>query len=131
MTRAAIKHAESRLAEAIVESDVEVLDRLLSDRVIFCAPDGRILRKEDDLAAHRGAERRIQRVTRYDVSELSIELHEHAAVVSVRVAIAGTYAGVVIDGDYRYTRTWVREGHGDDAWRIVLAHASVITAQGA
>lgn len=126
MTRAAIKHAESRLGEAIVKSDVELLDQLLSDRVLFCAPDGRILRKEDDLAAHRGGEHRIQRVTRYEASELTIELHEHTAVVSVRVAITGTYAGIVIDGAYRYTRTWVREGHGEGAWKVVLAHANVI-----
>jgi ketosteroid isomerase-like protein len=118
VTRAAIKHAEERLRAAVLAGDVAALDALLHDAVVFVGADGSVLRKEDDLALYRSS---AQRVSRYDVRELVVELHGPVAVACVRVEVAGDVGGAPFEGAYRYTRTYVQE---DGAWRIVAAHAS-------
>ena len=42
-------------------------------------------------------------------------------VVALRTRLAGSMNGQEFDGDYRYTRVWVRRG---DSWRIVAGHVS-------
>ena len=105
MTRAAIKNAEERLRQAILTSDADALDGLLSERVICVGPDA-------------------QKVTRYDPSEMKIELHgDDVGVVVVRVDLTGEIGAQPFAGAFRFTRTYVRER---DAWRIACAHASAI-----
>ena len=121
MTRAAIKNAEERLRQAILTNDVDALDGLLGERVIFVGPEGSVLRKEDDLALYRSG---AQKITRYDPSEMTIELlGEDLAVVLLRVDLAGQRGAEPFAGAFRFTRTYMREHH---AWRIACAQASPI-----
>jgi ketosteroid isomerase-like protein len=122
MTRAAIKHAEERLRDAMLRGDVEALDDLIADELVFCMPDGRVLGKEDDLEAYRSG---AQTITRAEPSELHIELHEHTAVVTVRVQLEGTASGRPFGGAFRYMRTYVRAG---DGWKIVAGSVTAITS---
>ncbi len=128
MTRAAIKYAEGRLRAAVLAGDVDALDALLSDAVVICAPDGQVLRKEGDVDAYRTG---LLAVARYDVSEMTIELHgTTAAVVVLRLELGGKRNGGPFAGVFRAARTWVREdahahahGHGasDAPWRLASA----------
>ena len=126
MTRAAIKHAEARLREAMLASDVVVLDDLIDDGLLFCGPDGSLFRKEDDLAAHRSG---MQRLTKLESHSLSVELHgDDLGVVSTLVDLAGTMGDQPFGGTFRYVRTW-RRGQ-DGAWRVI-AGAVVAAAKSA
>ncbi len=126
MTRAAIKYAEGRLREAVLTGNVEALDVLLTDPAMFCAPDGEVLGKEDDLEAYRSG---ALAIARYDVSEMTIELHgTTAAVVVLRLELGGKRLGEPFAGVFRASRTWVREdahghahGTGDAPWRLASA----------
>lgn len=119
MTRAAIKYVEGRLREAVLAGDVDALDVLLTDAVVFCAPDGAVLRKEDDLEGYRSG---ALTLARYDVREMSIELYgTTAAVVVLRLELDGERDREPFAGTFRAVRTWVREdahGHGDAPWRL-------------
>ena len=48
-----IDDAETELLDAMRESDLAVLDRLISDQLTFIGPDGAVLTKQADLEAHR------------------------------------------------------------------------------
>ena len=124
MTRAAIKHAEARLRDAMLASDVEVLDDLLDEALLFCGPDGSLVHKEDDLAAHSSG---MQRLTKLEPRELVVELHDDdLGVVSALVELAGTMGEQPFGGTFRYVRTW-RRGH-DGAWRILAGSVVAATA---
>ncbi len=119
MTRAAIKHGEQRLRGAMLASDVEELDGLLDDALVFSTPDGKLLRKEDDLEVHRSG---AQKLTRLDPRELVIELHgADIGIASALVDLAGIVDGEPASGTYRYVRTWRRDEDG--AWRVIAGAA--------
>ena len=108
-----VRDAEERLRTAMLSNDVVVLADLLHEDLVFRGPDGAILRKEDDLAAH--AQRRL-RLTRLDLEHTRIDADELVANVSARATLAGTYDGTPCDGDYRYARTWRKD---DGRWQVI------------
>jgi len=115
MTRAAIKHAEDTLRTAMLSGDVEALDRLLDDDLLFVAPNGELARKSDDLDNYRSGN---QSIHEHVPRDLFIALHgEDIAISSVVVELAGQLRGEAFAGTFRYTRTWRRVASG--AWRII------------
>jgi type II secretory pathway component PulL len=103
-------------------SDVNELDRLLDDGLVFTGPNGLIYGKQDDLEAHR---RGIIRITRLEASEERVQRFGEIAVVSVRMEMSGTFEGAAFAGPFRYTRIWRAYGN---TWRIVAGHVSAIVA---
>lgn len=81
-----VRDAEERLRVAMLANDVAVLAHLIHDDLVFTGPDGAIVRKKDDLAAH--AVRRL-RLTRLDLQETSIDVDDLVAKVTVRAILAG------------------------------------------
>jgi ketosteroid isomerase-like protein len=115
MTRAAIKHGEQRLRDAMLASNVDDLDALLDDALVFSTPDGKLVRKDDDLELHRSG---AQKLTRLDPRELVVELHgADIGIATALVDLAGTFHGEPFAGTYRYVRTWRRDESG--AWRVI------------
>jgi ketosteroid isomerase-like protein len=104
----------------MLTNDVPALDRLLDDVLAFTALDGSVVGKQADLDAHRA--RRL-RLTRLEPSERRVLRLGAAAVVIVRMDLAGTYDGAAVGGAYRYTRVWVERS---DGWRIVAGHISAV-----
>ncbi|WP_370092045.1 nuclear transport factor 2 family protein [Streptacidiphilus sp. MAP12-20] len=117
---AALHEAEQRLQGAVRAGDVEALDLLLDDRVVYTGPDGRSLTKEEDLEAHRS---RILAVEVFDQQDLHVTVVGATGITRVLAAIRGTAAGQPFAARLRYTRTWV---HADGAWRVLAAHASSV-----
>ena len=115
MTRAAIKHAEEALRTAMLSGDVESLDRLLDDDLLFVAPNGELARKSDDLDNYRSGN---QSIHKHVPRDLVIALHgDDVAVSSVVVELAGQIRGEAFEATVRYTRTWRRGSSG--RWRII------------
>jgi ketosteroid isomerase-like protein len=121
-SEASLHACEAALRRAQLASDVEELDRLVDDALVFIGPNGAVYGKKDDLDAHR---RGLIRITRLEPSEERVQLFGHIAVVSVRMEMSGTFEGVAFAGPFRYTRVWREHG---DGWRIVAGHVSAVLA---
>lgn len=115
-----LRAAERRLQSAQLAGDVDTLDELLDDRLIFTGgPDGGRYRKADDLQGHRS---RTQVMTRVDEESLDVLVDGSTGVTWFLGTLEGSYAGTPFSVRLRYTRTWIHDAqHG---WRIVAAHSS-------
>jgi hypothetical protein len=71
---------EARVRSVQLNADVDALDQLIADDLLFTGPDGNLATKADDLAAHRSG---LVRFRKHEPEELRIRR------VGADVAIAG------------------------------------------
>ncbi|HVJ41524.1 MAG TPA: nuclear transport factor 2 family protein [Dongiaceae bacterium] len=116
----AINAMEAQLRQAMLTSDVDALEMLLAEDLIFVDPQGRVLDKAADLAAHRSG---LLQLDQLDFAETEVRPQGDVAVVVTRSSLSGRYQGQVFAGDFRYTRVWRRSGRG---WRVVAGHCSSV-----
>lgn len=60
--RTVIEPYETALRAAMLANDVEALDALLDDDLVFTVPTGQVISKEDDLSTHRAKLLRLDRL---------------------------------------------------------------------
>jgi ketosteroid isomerase-like protein len=115
---------ESAIRAAQLDADVAALDRLIADELLFTGPDGRLGTKQQDLEAHGSGAIRFRE---HEPQELRIRrVGPDVAVVALRARLAVEVGGAVVEGIYRYTRVWAREGDG--RWRVAGGHVSEVSA---
>ncbi|QHV97521.1 nuclear transport factor 2 family protein [Spirosoma endbachense] len=113
-----IQFVEQRLREAMLNSDIKELDALLSDELLVTGPDGKLVGKADDLAAHRTG---IVRIKAMVPQEIIVKILPEAAVVFALMAMQGFIQDQAFEGLYRYTRVWSKQTGN---WQIIAAHIS-------
>jgi ketosteroid isomerase-like protein len=113
---------ERALQAAMLAGDVDELDRLLHPELLAVGPDGQMIDKAGDLAAHRAGRLKI---TELNEEEVRVRLLGDMAVTFVVLQIRGTIDQAEVSGRMRYTRTWTRDG---GVWRVVAAHISPAAA---
>jgi len=111
---------EEELRQAMLNNNVEKLDELIDDSLVFMIPDGNVATKQMDLLAHRD---KIQKISELTASEQIIKFHENFAVVTVKVKLAGIYGKIDISGKYRYLRIWKKISNN---WKIVAGSVTQI-----
>jgi ketosteroid isomerase-like protein len=116
-----IINAEERLRQAMLASDVSVLNELLAPEIIITSHLGELLGKRDDLAAHASG---LIKIHELNPSEQHIQIHREVAIVSVRMQLFGSYNGSPANGDFRFTRVWAVSSSG--VWHIVAAHIGMV-----
>jgi ketosteroid isomerase-like protein len=106
---------EAIIRDAQLAADIQALDRLISDHLLFTGPDGALATKADDLTAHgSGAVRFLE----HEPEELRVRrVGPDAAITALRARLAVQVGGTVHRGTFRYTRVWAREEGGP--WRVV------------
>jgi ketosteroid isomerase-like protein len=114
---------EEELRRAQLTSDVQALDRLIDDDLVFVTIDGSVATKSDDLALHRSGRLRISRMD--PVERTLMHLGTDTCVVSVRMDASAVLDGVEMTANLRYTRVWHKRS---DGWRIVAGHMSLVPA---
>jgi ketosteroid isomerase-like protein len=112
-----IINVEERLRLAMLASDVSVLNELLAPEITITSHLGELLRKQDDLVAHKSG---LIKIHELKPSEQHIQIHAEVAIVSVRMQLSGSYNGSPANGDFRFTRVWAISSSG--TWHIVAAH---------
>jgi ketosteroid isomerase-like protein len=113
---------EMRAAQ--LAADVDVLERLISDDLLFAGPDGQLGTKAQDLEAHRNG---VVRFRRHEPQELRIRrVGDDVAVTSLLTRLSVDVAGQPNGGFFRYTRVWAREAGGGQ-WRVVAGQVSAVS----
>lgn len=117
-----IQDLEERLRKAMLQSDISVLDELISPELIFTSHFGQIISKEDDLAFHRSGALKLCKLT---PSDQRILIKHDVAIVSVLMRLEGQFGGTDINEQLRYTRVW--SIYPDTPSQIIAGHASAVT----
>lgn len=118
---------EAALRVAQLAADMDALDRLISDDLLFTGPDGQLAAKAQDLDAHRSG---AVRFVTHDPEELRVRrVGTDVAVAALRARLTVDVAGMRVSGVYRYTRVWAREG-GGAPWRVAGGHVSAVPDAG-
>jgi hypothetical protein len=118
---AEVAEREQALRRAMLAGDVEALDELIDDSLVFTGPDGRLLSKADDLAAHRRGTFRFRTLNLLDA-----QFHRVGGMVltTTRADVAGILGENEVGGSFAYTRLWKRS---PTVWRIVAGHCALIS----
>jgi ketosteroid isomerase-like protein len=116
-----IINIEEQLRQAMLASDVNVLNELLAPDIIITNHLGALLAKQDDIAAHQSGLIKIDELT---PSDRQIKVYGDTAIVSVRMQLSGSYNNSPANGDFRFTRVWAVSARG--TWHIVAAHIGMV-----
>lgn len=108
-----ILHAEQRLLDAQKNSNLEHLDLLLHDDLLFIAPNNEIVSKMADLEMHRSGN---LKVLASHAEEPMIAISGDTATVIVDVHLRVEFLQQPFEGLYRYLRVW--KAYGND-WKII------------
>ncbi len=112
---------EERLKIAMLHSSVEDLHELLADDLLFTSHLGVVTTKEADIEAHASGAVKIHSL---EFTDRRIRLLGNAAVVLVRVKIAGEFMGQAASGTFQFTRVWQDSKAG---WQVRVAHSCLVT----
>jgi len=116
-----IQACEKQLETAMLNSDVEQLDSLLSSDLIFTNHFGHIVTKEDDLKAHSSG---VLKIEKMDISDQKIKMIENIGIVTVQAKILGSFAGESSENIFRFTRIWNKATH--NTWQVIAAHSCLV-----
>ncbi|EDM38863.1 hypothetical protein PBAL39_22360 [Pedobacter sp. BAL39] len=106
---------EEIMINAIIYSDVAVLDQLLHADLVFVNQMGMVLTKQEDLASHLSGDLNITAVS---VSDQRIQFFGDTAVVTVSKFIQGSYLGEAFESNVMFTRVWKKF---DQEWLVIAA----------
>ncbi|MDR2228621.1 MAG: nuclear transport factor 2 family protein [Flavobacteriaceae bacterium] len=94
---------ENQLYKAIKESDIQMLDLLLHDDLLFILPNGEIITKEQDLKNYKDG---IMEVEKLIPKTESLNIIEDTAVITLTIILKGKFRGVYFEEKFRYIRLW-------------------------
>jgi len=123
---------EARLTEATRNLDVDALDRIYADDIIFTGVTGAICDKAAVMdEARRGAAARkatgpnphAPSAVAYDKDEIRAVRHGDTAVASFRFGVTIRNDGQEVVRRYRTTNVWMKR---PDGWQVVAAHTAAL-----
>lgn len=117
-TRSQIIECEKVLLIAMQYGNLEKLDQLIHNDLMFVIPSGQVITKAMDLQAYRSKSMVLTSIT---ASEQSISIFEDTATVTTTIDMKGAYLGQALDGKYKYLRIWMRFG---SSWKIVAGSST-------
>jgi len=104
---------EKEILMAMKNCDVQKLDELLHEDLLFAIPNGQTITKELDLETYRSGNMKIKEISS---SEQHINIIGDNAVVSVLIEMTGMYFDYILDGKYRVIRVW-KSFNGN--WKVI------------
>ncbi|MFP5237498.1 MAG: nuclear transport factor 2 family protein [Acidobacteriota bacterium] len=116
-----IDHLEDLWQEAVLHRNVQALDNLLADDYTAITANGTLQSKEQTLENLRDGAVRFNSI---EVTDRKVRFYGHTALVTSKAVVQGTTPEGELSGDYRYTRVYVRDAHGN--WKIVSFEVSQI-----
>jgi len=117
-----IKKCEEALKEAMLQSDISVLDKLLAVDLAFTNHLGQLMTKKDDLEAHKS---KILKINKIILSNQKIRTYDDVGIVTVKAHISGSFNGEESENDFRFTRVWNK--NSNKTWQIIAGHSSIVS----
>ncbi len=108
MNESSIKRCEEKLAEAIKDSNIDQLQTLMHDNLVFLSPDGSIITKDIDIASHKSGNMKAEEIN-IEIERINID--NDIATVIVTYQTKGLMFGKPISGKYKYLRVWKAFGN--------------------
>ena len=108
-----IVECENKLLTAILNNDIETLEALLHDDLIFTIPNGDVINKSIDIESHRSGLLTVHNISLLDQR---INSFDDISVVTIVLQLQGKYAEQKIDGKFRYLRIWKRF---NKSWKVI------------
>lgn len=105
--------AENNLLEAMKTNNVELLDSLLHEQLLFNGPTGETATKAADLENYRSGNIHLHTV---EPSDRILSAIGNDVVVAVTVEIQGNYLDQEINGKFRYLRVWKQF---ENSWKVI------------
>ncbi|MGO9337413.1 MAG: nuclear transport factor 2 family protein [Terracidiphilus sp.] len=124
-SRHEIDQLEETWRDAILKSNIKVMDSLLADDYMAITASGMLQTKEQALASLSAG--RIH-FTTLDISDRKVRFYGTTALVTSLATVQGTTSDGAVSGNYRYTRVYVKDAQG--AWKIVSFEVSKIREPG-
>jgi len=115
-----VRALEERLWKAQLSADVETLDELIADDLLFTGLTGALETKAGDLQQHRSG---ALKITKLDPLEVRVRVIPGGAITSVKMDAAALVGGQATTAILRYTRVWTLEG---GRWQIAGGHMSMV-----
>jgi len=119
--KAEIEDHEVRLKQAMLQSDISILDKLLSPELVFTNHLGQLMTKDDDLNAHLSGALNITTIT---LSDQKVKIYGVIAIVTLQAYILGSFGGEKSEGNFRFTRIWRKDTN--EIWQVVAGHSSIV-----
>ena len=104
---------EAQLIEAMLKSDIEALDALIADNLLFINHEGQQVTKAQDLSMHASGTIKIESI---EQGALNITEYENCSVVDVIISIHGKYAGQELNARFHHLRTWTKL---NGRWQVI------------
>ncbi len=103
LTEEEIHKLEINLIEAIKTSDIDFIENVLHDNLLFLAPDGQLVTKEMDLDSHKSKQMTVEiLIPKFETCKIVGDTAISVVVYNAK----GTMLGEPISGLFRYIRNW-------------------------
>ena len=116
-----IQTLESRLQNAMLNSNVDELNELLADDLIFTNHIGHLMTKQDDLNLHKSGALKIKKIK---LKNLNIRLLNEVALVNTEAIIIGILNNKISENKFRFSRIWSKKSN--NLWQVIMAHSTLI-----
>jgi len=116
-----IADLEEKLLDGFKRTDLNTLDLLFADGMLFHDQYGNVLDKEMDLEAYRSGMIKINKI---NVSKREIRVFESIVIVSASLFIKGSYSNILLNGKYQWLRVW---GKVSEDWKVISASCTSIS----
>ncbi len=103
LSKDSIVKIEQEILNAMQDCNVQKLDELLYDELLFNIPNGQTITKSVDLETYRSGNMLLSEISS---SEQEINLIGDTAIVSVIIEMKGSYFDYSLDGKYKILRVW-------------------------
>ncbi len=104
---------EEKLLKAFKNNDVEILEELLHDDLIFIIPSGEIITKAKDIENMKSGNLQVSEIFS---NNQNLSVIGDNIIVTVTLNISGSYLDQAIDNNFRYIRIWKQFG---DQWKVI------------
>ncbi|CAM3660453.1 nuclear transport factor 2 family protein [Sphingobacterium prati] len=109
ITKNEILQLEKVLYEAMKNSDIEVLDKLLHTDLLFIVPSGQTITKEIDLQTYREGNLKLHEL----ISKTeNLNIIDDMAVITLQMELKGDYDNEAFEAKYKYIRFWKKFPEG-------------------